>query len=78
MKTLQKILIGTLLLLFPIWGNPLMAKPKKLTKTITWELTKGGTLFIHGSGEMPDFKEINSGGTNAPWNKQKKLSKILL
>lgn len=78
MKTLQKILISTLLLLFPIWGNPLMAKPKKLTKTITWELTKGGTLFIHGSGEMPDFKKINSGRTNAPWNKRKKTIKSLV
>jgi len=33
-----------------------IAKPQKLTSTISWEITADGVLRITGYGEMPDFK----------------------
>lgn len=51
------------------------SKPKKLTKTITWELKDDGTLIISGKGDMPDYgdwKQRNSYSKNCPWAKGKR------
>lgn len=46
-----------------------IVKPKKLTKTITWEITEDGTLRFTGTGTIPI--------DNAPWRKNKdKIKKI--
>lgn len=39
------------------------AKPKKLTETITWEISEDSVLYICGVGEMPD-------GWEAPYKKK--------
>lgn len=44
------LIISALLLVGAI---DVSARPKKLTKTITWELDKNGTLTIQGYGAMP-------------------------
>ncbi len=50
------ILIVSLLLTMATDAFAYIAKPSKLTPTITWEITDDGVLRIYGTGEMPDFE----------------------
>ena len=51
------------------------AKPKKLTKTITWELGKYGTLSLKGYGAMPSPKRPKNAVKEFPWLKKVELIK---
>lgn len=52
------------------------SKPKKLTKTITWELKDDGTLIISGKGDMPDY--YDSTWKKSPWYKYSSKKHILI
>ena len=49
-----------------------VAKPKKLTQTLKWDVTPEGTLVISGSGDMPDWAVPQ----NEAWYKEGKWHKI--
>ena len=44
---------------------------------ITWRLTKDGTLYISGQGDMPDYDWYNEHEPKAPW-KNKTIKKIII
>ena len=44
---------------------------------ITWRLTKDGTLYISGQGDMPDYDWYNEDEPEAPW-KNKTIKKVII
>lgn len=58
MRNIFLIIIMACLAAFPFDVKGYIAKPSKLTSTITWEITDDGVLRIYGSGEMPDFDKF--------------------
>ena len=46
-------------------------------ENITWRLTKDGTLYISGQGDMPDYDWYNEHEPEAPW-KNKTIKKVII
>ena len=72
---MKRIIIIVITLIFIISADYTYAyKPRKLTESITWELSDNGTLRISGTGKIPDLP-----GNKYPWRKKhKKITSVII